>query len=252
MDGLMSNIQRAVLFLTLGAIGALIYFSATSTQGDKDRPSSTSASDSTPVPISSPVSSENTASSNNSDSYKPSDEIIDVYKISKNPFILKGHSGILDTIHIPLVRSDGFRTPMSLPGANLRFEKMLDEHTAVYAVVVVDESITTDGEIAVYLPDSTPPESTRPWRVYVDGPLQATNGFGAPMQVTVVRFEGYYVPQSNPTTATVTVPPPASDSATAADTGPAQTNLQTPATSTDPSKTPDGRPKDAAVDAQPQ
>jgi hypothetical protein len=91
---------------------------------------------------------------------------------------------------------------------------MLDEHTAIYAVVIAQYELVEDEEIAVILPDSKPPSPSHPWRIYVEGPLQATNGFGAPMQVTAVRFEGYYVPEAKP----VPTPPEASAASSAAPT----------------------------------
>jgi len=114
-------------------------------------------------------------SSNVSTVYHASDEVISPYEISRNPYKLKGRSGILK-------------------GGNLKFEKMIEEHTATYAVWAGEESIIPEGEIAVILPDSDPPNPGQPWRVFVEGPMDAVNGLGNKITVTAVRFEGYYVP----------------------------------------------------------
>jgi hypothetical protein len=124
--------------------------------------------------------------SNVSPGYHASDEVISPDEICSNPYKLKGHSGILD-------------------GGRLKFEKMIEEHTATYAVWAGEESIIPEGEIAVVLPDSDPPDSGRPWRVFVEGPMGAVNGLGNKITVTAVRFEGYYVPPPKPAEA-ATVP----------------------------------------------
>jgi hypothetical protein len=66
--------------------------------------------------------------------YHP-DEIIKPYEISKNAYKLKGHSGILDTKRVMLVGPAG-NFPVAYPGGALRFERMIDEHTATYEVLV--------------------------------------------------------------------------------------------------------------------
>lgn len=128
--------------------------------------------------------------------YHQSDEVMTPYALSKNPYKWKGHSGILDTVNVPLLMGEGgvVVTTIRYPGGGLKFEKMIDEHTATYSVLVGEGSVIPDGEIAVILTDSDPPESSRPWRVFVEGPMEAKNGFGAAIQVVTVRFEGYYVP----------------------------------------------------------
>jgi TonB family protein len=131
--------------------------------------------------------------------YRASDDIIDPYELSKNPYQLKGHSGILDTLHVTLLGGNGQLMHTPYPGGGLRFGKMIDKHTATYQVLVGRESVYPDGEIAVILPDSNPPDSKRPWRVFVEGPLEAVNGLGNPLKISAVRFEGYYVAPPKPT-----------------------------------------------------
>jgi len=130
--------------------------------------------------------------------YHESDQLLSPYDISKNPYKFKDQSGILDTIHVPLVYNNGVQMgSVPYPGGALRFNKMIDERTAIYEVMVGHEDVEPDGEIAVILTNSDQPSSLRPWRVFVEGPMEAVNGFGAAIQVTAIRFEGYY-----------TVPPP--------------------------------------------
>ena len=124
--------------------------------------------------------------SNASAGYHESDEVISPYEISRNPYKFKGHSGILN-------------------GGSLKFEKMIEENTATYAVLAEEESVIPEGEIAVILADSDPPDSGRPWRVFVEGPMDAVNGLGNKITVTAVRFEGYYLPTPKPAE-TATVP----------------------------------------------
>jgi hypothetical protein len=140
-----------------------------------------------------PATSGDSQLSNDSEGYHVSNEIIRPYEISKNPYKMKGHSGILDTVYVPIIMGNGTRvSQFAYPGGGLKFEKMIDEHTATYSVLVGEEgSVIPDGEIAVILPDSNPPDSRRPWRVFVEGPMEGVNGFGAAIQVVTVRFEGY-------------------------------------------------------------
>jgi hypothetical protein len=130
--------------------------------------------------------------------YHASDEIIEPYEVSKNPYRLKGHSGILDTTRVSMLMPSGDRIPTPYPGGGLRFEKMIDENTATYEVLVGGEEVMPDGEIAVVLPDSNPPDSRRPWRVYVEEPKEAVNGLGTRIKVSTVRFEGYYTSPPKP------------------------------------------------------
>jgi TonB family protein len=123
-----------------------------------------------------------------------SDEVIEPIDISKNPYRLKGHSGILDNRRVPLLVGDGTTQYAPYPGGNLRFSQMIDEHTATYQVLVGREDVYPDGEIMVVLPDSTPPDNNKLWRVAVVGPTKVVNGLGNTIVVCEVRFLGYYDP----------------------------------------------------------
>jgi hypothetical protein len=107
----------------------------------------------------------------------------------------KGHSGFLLTTRVQLVRSDGLVGPqVPWPGGALRFEKMIDEHTAIYSVLTGRYEVSPDTQIAVELPGSNPPTSTKLWRVYVEGSDDFENGLGATVQLAKVKFEGYAEP----------------------------------------------------------
>lgn len=130
--------------------------------------------------------------------YSPSDEVLNPAEISKNPYQWKGHSGILDTAHVFVHMPNGQNVPIPYPGGGLKFEKMIDEHVATYSVMAAEEEVIPDGEIAVELPDSTPPDPRQMWRVFVEGPMDAVNGLGTKIQVSEVKFEGYYTPPAQP------------------------------------------------------
>jgi len=82
-------------------------------------------------------------------------------------------------------------------GAPFRFDRMLDEHTATYDIYADNYSGGIDGQIAVVLPDSIPPDLGRPWKVRVIGPLTVTNVFGAKLTIVAVKFEGYSDPPAS-------------------------------------------------------
>ncbi|MGP8251147.1 MAG: superinfection immunity protein [Terracidiphilus sp.] len=127
--------------------------------------------------------------------YHESNEVLDPYDLSKNPYKWKDHSGILDTIEVPVIMGNGTRMgQVTYPGGCLKFSKMIDEHTAIYEVMVAHEDVGPDGEIAVLLADSDPPSPLRPWRVFVEGPMEAVNGLGQTITLTAIRFEGYFSP----------------------------------------------------------
>jgi hypothetical protein len=127
--------------------------------------------------------------------YHESSDAIDPYELVKNPYKFKGHSGILDTLNTPVLMGNGARmTSVAYPGGCLQFKKMLDEHTAIFEMMVYQEVLMPAGELAVILPDSNPPNSLQPWRVLIEGPYAAVNGLGNQITLTAVRFEGYYVP----------------------------------------------------------
>lgn len=91
----------------------------------------------------------------------------------------------------------------------LRLARMIDEHTAIYDMLTLQRGIgpAPEGEIAVHLSDSDPPDPKRYWRVLVEGVLEGTNDMGATVQVPAVRFEGYYEePAQKPSLPTGPVP----------------------------------------------
>jgi hypothetical protein len=136
--------------------------------------------------------------------YHASDEILWPYEIIKNPYKFMGHSGILD-IRMPFVgyRGEVVANPWNLVGG-LKFEKMIDEHVAIYSVNAYDQegerTVTMqEGELAVILTDNEPPDISHPWRVFVEGQMEGVNGFGSKIKVTTVRFEGYcHLPLKKP------------------------------------------------------
>jgi hypothetical protein len=152
-----------LLFLIL----AVVFFS-----GRHNESSSSGTSAASPIA---------TAPTGEETEYHESNEVITPFALSKNPYKWKGRSGILDTVNVPiLMGSSGVVvTSVRYPGGSLKFEKMIDEHTATYSVLVDEGEVVADGEIAVILPDSDPPDPSRPWRVLVEGPMEGSNGFGA-------------------------------------------------------------------------
>ena len=59
----------------------------------------------------------------------------DPNSLVKNPYQFKGHSGILNTNGTPVLMPNGAQLRGTLiPFACMRFEKMLDEHTAMFEV----------------------------------------------------------------------------------------------------------------------
>ena len=64
-----------------------------------------------------------------------SNEVFDPNGLVKNPYQFRGHSGILNTDETPVLMANGARFGgMSFPFASMRFEKMIDEHTAMFEV----------------------------------------------------------------------------------------------------------------------
>jgi hypothetical protein len=137
-----------------------------------------------------------------SDGYNPeSAEVLLPYELSKNPYKWKGRSGILDTQRATYVMPNGTAAPMGIGLGSIKFDKMLDEHTALYDVMTVDNTLMPDGQIAVLLPDSDPPNLRKLWKVLVVGSLDGTNAFGSGVTVTEIKFEEYYTPPPKPAAA---------------------------------------------------
>jgi hypothetical protein len=121
--------------------------------------------------------------------YHESDELLEPYKLAKNPYQWRGHSGVLVT-RMPVIDPTGFVGYVPLPG--LKFDKMISEHIAIYDVIVTNEE--SGDQLAVILSNSEPPKIGQAWRILVEGPLNGTSGLGAPLTITAVRFEGFYEP----------------------------------------------------------
>jgi hypothetical protein len=125
-----------------------------------------------------------------------SNDVFDPNGLVKNPYQFKGHSGILNTNGTPVLMPNG--SPLRgtlIPFACMKFERMLDEHTAVYEVQAYEDGVLMpQGELAVSVRDSVAPDPSRRWRILVEGPMEGWNGFGAKITVTAIRFDGYYVP----------------------------------------------------------
>jgi hypothetical protein len=200
-------------------------------------PTATDGGPAQPTPDNSTAEPAQPASDNSAteptDGFNPdSTEIFLPYLLSKNPYEWAEHSGILDTRNPLMLMPNGiYRKFPQLGPSSIRFDKMLDEHTAVYDVMTIDQAalaaadpdyMVPDGQIAVILPDSTPPSLAKPWKVLVEGPVTGTNAFGADLTVTTVKFEGYYDPPQPP----APVPAPTTMPA-----GPAQSNTMQPFTS---------------------
>jgi len=130
-------------------------------------------------------------------------ESFDPNVLVKNPYQFKGHSRVLDARQTPVLMPNGSQLRGTLvPFVCMKFERMLDEHTAVYEVQAYEDGVVMpQGELAVILSDSTPPDPKQRWRIRVEGPMDGWNGFGAKITVTAVRFDGYRIPTPEETAA---------------------------------------------------
>jgi hypothetical protein len=136
--------------------------------------------------------------------YTPSDQVLNAAEISKNPYRFKGMSGVMNA-------------------NRLRFSNMAGDQTAIYDNVL---SYSSD-QLAVHVDNNEPPSTGRWWRIYVDGTMNGTNGFGAPITIGEVRFEGYADPSPQPVAIPV-LPPPAQPAATPEEQTPAPIERQPP------------------------
>jgi hypothetical protein len=189
----MKGFLKVLAGVGIVTVCVLIIVSSSRTQNSPGSNSSESSS--------SPAVSEaaNSSPSPVADPYNPnSNDVLDPNDLVKNPYEWKGHSGILDTIQMPIIAANGARMGFApYPGGCMKFNKMLDEHTAIYEVMALDDgAVESEGELAVILKDSDPPSSARPWRIFVDGPMEAVNGLDQTITLTSVKFEGYFVPSS--------------------------------------------------------
>jgi hypothetical protein len=143
---------------------------------------------------------------------KLEDVTIHPYDLTRNPFLMKNHLVMLDPHSYPVLldgnllqyeRYTGEPNILSRELVGLRFEKMLDEQTALFAVLGfnragimsdrADEGMESIGELAVLVPsDSLQPDPQELWTVEPLGALHGTNGFGASVSVPLVRFDGYW------------------------------------------------------------
>jgi len=162
--------------------------------------------------------------------YGVSDELIDPNELLTNPYSLDGHSGIITE-------------------NSLRFHRLIAPRIATFGVGADNE------EIAVILPaaerivlspsaqasaEADPPDSMRAWRVYVEEPIRAHNGFGVTSPTPTVRFVSYYTP--TPLSAVVI---PAQNSAISP--SPAAPNEGLPTYIADALGTPDLAPGDQSI-----
>lgn len=143
------------------------------------------------------VSAANRSAGGNGDAASSSQSLL-LYpaQLTKNGFKWKGQSATLDTLRMPVLSDNGnVMGSAPFPGGTLRFEKMLDEHTAMFQVLTLGDGdgvdVESEGEIAVITPDSDPPDSSKPWQVVVSEPLSGQNAMGGPVTVSAVRFMGY-------------------------------------------------------------
>lgn len=85
------------------------------------------------------------------------------------------------------------RTLGELQFNSIRYANMIDANTAIYNVLIGDDTISDSGDqIAVYLAtDSPKPELGRPWRVVIQRPTSVANGLGVERSIATVSFQGY-------------------------------------------------------------
>jgi|SRR5208283_3663785 len=198
----MKGFLKGLLGLGIVAVCVLIVVHSSNRQTSSETPSSSPAVAEDAKPGSSEVA----------DPYDPnSNDVLDPNDLVKNPYKWKGRSGVLDTVQLPIMAGNGARMGFApYPGGCMKFNKMLDEHTAVYEVMAYEDGVVqSQGELAVILKDSDPPKSARPWRIFVEGPMGAVNSLDQAMTLTSVRFEGYFVPPSSQPKPEETTPAPA-------------------------------------------
>lgn len=141
------------------------------------------------------------------------DVTIHPYELIKNPFLKKNHIVRLDTHSYPILLDGnllnyqvytGMPNIVSKELVGARFERMLDEETALFEVLGfnragvmsnggTDEGMARIGELAVLVPTGSAqldPEEL--WSVEPLGTLKGTNAFGATISVPLVRFDGYW------------------------------------------------------------
>jgi hypothetical protein len=140
------------------------------------------------------------------------DVTLHAYDLMRNPFLSKNHLVRLDLKSYPLFLDGNFLKYELYTGmpnilskelVGVRFERMLDEETAIFEVqgydrpalisAEVDQGMSRLGELAVLVPAGTPElDPQELWTVEPLGTLEGTNGFGAQISVPLIRFDGYW------------------------------------------------------------
>ncbi|WP_047492323.1 hypothetical protein [Terriglobus sp. TAA 43] len=119
-------------------------------------------------------------------------QVVKPYDLARNPYMLNGQQAVLTTRGIPMVDRLG-RFQVEFPFNSLRYSNMIDENTAIYDVLIGEDTISDfGGQIAVHLAtDSPKPELGRPWRVVIQRPMRVVNGLGVERNIATVSFQGY-------------------------------------------------------------
>ena len=119
-------------------------------------------------------------------------QVVRAYDLARDPYTLNGQRAILTTVGIPMIDRLG-RLQGVLPFNSLRYANMIDENTAIYHVLIGEDTISDSGDqIAVHLAtDSPKPELGRPWRVVILRPTSVVNGLGVERSIATVSFQGY-------------------------------------------------------------
>jgi len=141
------------------------------------------------------------------------DVTIHPFELLKNPFLQKNHLVRLDVHSYPILLDgnllqyneySGVPNIVSRELVGVRFEKMLDEKTALYEVLGynrvglmsnggTEEGMARLGELAVLVASGTGQlNSEELWSVEPLGTLEGTNAFGAAISIPFVRFDGYW------------------------------------------------------------
>jgi hypothetical protein len=137
----------------------------------------------------------------NLDSGETSQEIqailVPPYKLLKDPYIYKNKIVVLDVKREPIL-IDIYNGPVyeEIPGG-LLFNRMISEDVALYDIMGLiapaeDRNVKMLGQIAIGVPSNQHQLQTEyDWEVEPLGTMEGTNGFGATLQVPLVRFRRY-------------------------------------------------------------
>jgi hypothetical protein len=206
-DGSGDNVKWIALLLAAAAVLALIGFAILHQSAPApNEPTGRHQADADTAP---PKAAEVPETESN---LKLEDVTIHPYELAKNPFLMKTHLVMLDGHSYPilldgnLLQYEEYTGEPNIIGrelVGLKFERMLDERTAIFAILGfnragimsngTDEGMEDLGELAVLVPsNSLQPDPEELWTVEPLGMLQGTNGFGASVSVPLVRFDGYW------------------------------------------------------------